>query len=1102
MWANQWLGGTANIGSGLQPAEPRSILAVRGTYESAFGEGEISSIVRLAAPVEGSAPAMRSLLYWNTVVALACAAAAVAGLVLAPPMEGVVAIWPAAGIALAALMIHGNGVAPGIFLANLLIHLFLKVPVPAALTISAAAMLGPAGAAWIVRWIKLDPALGSVGDALRYAAIACLQAVIAVPTIGVIVLPTPRSLPWEEVVDLWGRWAMADCISVLAVAPLLLWFFGPETAERRRVRTAEFAVTTAFLLIVTGICYSLSRPVGYPVLLVVMLIALRHSQREVGIAVLGVVTLVLGEIMYRDWLPLSGDRPSVIRVLDFLVVMSAGTLILGGLVAEARRKDAQLLRANQERLKQSETRFEDTFETSPQGMAIVALDGRWLRVNDALCRITGYSESELLASDFQSITHPEDLANDQAIMEKMLAGEISTTQLDKRCIHRSGKVIIVLLSVSLVRDAQGEPFNYVVQVMDITDRKRAEELWRFGLENAGDVVWDRDIPSGRVVFSGKVLELLGYTPDQVPSTSAAWRALVHPDDMAETKKKIKLLLEVPGYSYKCEYRVRCADGTYKWILSRGLVMSRDRDDKPIRAVGTIADVTEIRDLQEKLHQSDKMAALGQLTGGVAHDVNNDLGVILGSAEMILERTPAGSREETLSARILSSVQRSRDLVRRMLAFSRQAQIAPEPLELAGFLKSFVDTLGRTLGAGIQTRVSVADPDAVYWVHLDRSMLESCLINLSVNARDAMPDGGVLTLSLATEPGGTGGTDAVLLTVADSGSGMSEAVQRRIFEPFFTTKPAGSGTGLGLAMVYGFVQQSGGRIDVESRVGAGTRFLLRFAAGAKADPVRNDVQQPPPRPIERTVLLVDDNDVLRLTMREQLASLGCSVREAATYDEAVAILDSDVAMDFIFSDLDLGTGPDGMALAQWARKNGYQGPGAIISGHLTAGSDLPENWHSLQKPIELAVLRKLLAAASDREAPRASGQIAATAPSAILVVEDNADMRLIVLEALKRRGHRVVEAATGHEALHKLKGDTDIGLVLSDMGLPDMPGRRLIAEIQRLRPATSILLMTGSSSSEASNEDEPKAAPTLQKPFSTENLTRFVEEALARTSGPG
>ena len=157
-------------------------------------------------------------------------------------------------------------------------------------------------------------------------------------------------------------------------------------------------------------------------------------------------------------------------------------------------------------------------------------------------------------------------------------------------------------------------------------------------------------------------------------------------------------------------------------------MSRDRDDRPIRAVGTILDMTEVRRLQDKVHQSDKMAALGQLSSGVAHDVNNDLGVIVGSAEMILEGAPSGSREEVLSSRIISTVKRSADLVRRMLAFSRQADIAPQALDLVGFLKGFIDTLGRTLGAHIHTRLRVADRAQAYWVSLDRSMLESCLIN--------------------------------------------------------------------------------------------------------------------------------------------------------------------------------------------------------------------------------------------------------------------------------------------------------------------------------------------------------------------------------------
>jgi len=823
----------------------------------------------------------------------------------------------------------------------------------------------------------------------------------------------------------------------------------------------------------------------------VVLIAVLHSQREVAIAVLSVVALALWEVAYRDWLLIPGPPPSFFRVLDFLLFMTVGSLLLGALVAESRRKDALLLHANQELLKQSEARFEDAFDASAQGMAIISLDGRWLRVNAALCRIVGYSEAELLAMDFQALTHPDDLAHDLAAIREMLAGETGSRQFEKRYIHRSGKVVVVLLSVTLVRDADGVPVNYVVQVMDITDRKSAEELWRFGLEGAGDIVWDFDITNDTIVFSGKVQDLLGWDAERALTTGPEWRSLVHPDDLAEAARKRELLIKVPAYPYVAEYRIRCADGSYKWILSRGLVMARDRDNRPIRAAGTIVDMTEMRRLQEKLHQSDKMVALGQLSSGVAHDVNNDLGVIVGSAELILEGSAQGSREEVLSSRIISTVKRSTDLVRRMLAFSRQADIAPEPLDLVAFLKGFLDTLGRTLGAHIQTRLRVMDRGRDYWVSLDRGMLESSLINLAINARDAMPGGGVLTLSLTRETGGGREADAILLTVADTGTGMSEAVRRRIFEPFFTTKPAGGGTGLGLAMVYGFVQQSGGRIDVASEVGAGTRFLLRFpAVAAQGEAGDSAGRQEERERLACSVLLVDDNAALRITLREQLASLHCTVHEAADFEQAKAILGSGQAIEFILSDFDLGSGPDGMQLAQWVQANGDAIPGAIMSGHLKSFDRLPANWRSVQKPVRLADLKLLLA-------NRASASRLAPASATVLVVEDNDGMRFVVAEMLRRGGYQAVEAASARDALLRLKDDPSIRMVITDLGLPDMPGGQLRREIGERHPQVAVLLMSGTPSRPGEGSRAMAQGEVLHKPFSKEALTRRVEEALAR-----
>ena len=1042
----------------------------------------------------------------NAVVFLGCTAAAIAGLGLAPSADKLVAIWPSAGVALAAFLLRGNPIWPAVFLANLSVSVFLGVPESTLLAVSLAATIGPSAAAWSLKRMRFDPSLRSLKDVLQFVCVSCLAAAVAAPGLGIATVVAARTFTPAGAASLWAVWTMSQCLAVLTITPFLLWLHAPDHAPKQSPYPITFAISTVVLILVTAFCYAFSPPVGYPVLLVVMLIAVRYTQLEVSVAVLIAVVVALFEVMYRGSLSLPGTAPSLARVLDFLVFLGAGSLLLGGLVAESRTKDTLLLRANQDRLRQSENRFEDAFHAAAQGMAITGLDGRWLRVNAALCEMVGYGESELLATDFHSITHPEDLAHDRELTRAMLAGEMKSCQLEKRYIHRSGKVIVVQLSVSLVRDANGAPLHYVVQILDITHRKRVEELWRFGLDNAGDVMWDWDIAADTLAFSGKIQELLGCGSEDVPRTGGEWRALIHPDDAVWASQATTALLELPPRPYAREYRIRCADGSYRWILSRGLVMARDRDDRALRAVGTIVNVTEMRRMQDQLHQSDKMAALGQLTGGVAHDVNNDLGIIVGSAELILESAEPGSQEEALASRIIATVRRSGDLIRRLLAFSRQADIAPEPVELAEFLKGFIQTLARTLGSHIQSRLHIADVGSEHWVNLDRSLLESSLINLSVNARDAMPDGGVLTFLLRKEPDHEG-QGAVILTITDTGAGMDDAVLQRIFDPFFTTKPAGGGTGLGLAMVYGFVQQSGGRIDVESQVGAGTQFVLRFPAAAAPAQARTGITQSQAiRKFTHTVLLVDDNETLRDTLCEQFSLLNCVVREAATFDQAVTALRLFPEIDLIVSDHDLGDGPNGLAIAQWAGDNGYLVPGAIMSGHLIRSVPPLQNWRYLRKPIRLDDLRILLSAAvtgpgAGMEAPEIlrAGSPPATIARTVLVAEDNDEMRFITVEMLKRQGCNVLEAATAKVALQKIQDVPSIDLVLSDLGLPDMSGTDLANAIGSLKPDVKVLLMSGNASRSPPADGETKADSILQKPFNAEALKRFLADAVAGTA---
>jgi CheY-like chemotaxis protein len=299
------------------------------------------------------------------------------------------------------------------------------------------------------------------------------------------------------------------------------------------------------------------------------------------------------------------------------------------------------------------------------------------------------------------------------------------------------------------------------------------------------------------------------------------------------------------------------------------------------------------------------------------------------------------------------------------------------------------------------------------------------------------------------------------------------------------------------MVYGFVQQSGGRIDVESELGAGTRFLLRFPAVA---PVENTQSvQPEPAKFTGAVLVVDDNDVLRATLHEQLSGLGCTVHEAASFEQAVEILRSGAPIEFILSDFDLGIGANGMELAQWAQDHGYRMPGAIMSGHLKSFARLPPGWQSLHKPVRLSDLRPLLAAIRHPE-EHASTEKTAPGPrpaATILVVEDNEGMRFVVAEMLRRSGYHTDEAGSAHAALQRLKDDASIRLVITDLGLPDMPGSRLAETIRRQHPGIEVLLMSGTSSQTEREDVLPVLGEVLRKPFSREALTQRVEQALAQ-----
>lgn len=351
-------------------------------------------------------------------------------------------------------------------------------------------------------------------------------------------------------------------------------------------------------------------------------------------------------------------------------------------------------------------------------------------------------------------------------------------------------------------------------------------------------VWDWDIVEDRLLWDEATGRLYGRPSGQAEGGYAGWREALHPDDR-ETAEAAAQAAMLEGNRFEAEFRVRRPDGEERHVRASGLVL-RDAAGRPVRMIGLNMDVTEQKSLEEQLRQSQKLEAMGQLTGGIAHDFNNLLTVILGNAEMLAERPGQDPESRHQTTQILLASERASALTNRLLAFSRRQALQPRQTDIGRLLANLEEMLRRPLGATIALRVRVERdlPPA----HVDAHQLENALLNLSLNARDAMPGGGSLTIEASSAPDAEVEALQQLqelqpgrylrIAVRDSGCGMAPAVAEKAFEPFFTTKNIGEGTGLGLSMVYGFVKQSRGHVVLDSTEGRGTVVTLYLpCAGA-------------------------------------------------------------------------------------------------------------------------------------------------------------------------------------------------------------------------------------------------------------------------------
>jgi PAS domain S-box-containing protein len=503
--------------------------------------------------------------------------------------------------------------------------------------------------------------------------------------------------------------------------------------------------------------------------------------------------------------------------------------------------------------------------------------------------------------------------------------------------------------------------------------RNASDILLAVIDATPDAIFVKDLEGRYVLVNQAAARFVGRTPAQVIGRRDFE---LYPEETAKRfVQDDKVVLE-SGKPMSFEGVATSQSGTQAYLVTKGVY--RDTDGKILGIYGISHDITELRAAQDSLEQtrqalfrSQKMEAVGQLTGGIAHDFNNILMVILGNLELLRIRLPNADDATTeLIDETLRATKHGQDLTGDLLAFSRRRQLNPQPVAINSLVDNIVRLLTRTLGASVKITTAASRDAGIAMV--DPAALEAAILNIALNARDAMPDGGTLTIRTSraditqaprTEDDLPIGQYA-MLAIQDTGSGMTPDIVQRVFEPFFTTKTGGTGSGLGLSMVYGFAKQSGGIVTIASEVGRGTTVIL-YLPLTKNKPAAIATPSLPVNPTTTslTILVVEDEASVRSTVRRQLETLGHTVMVAATAAAALPILKTEPPPDVLLTDVVLGTGMNGIDLAEAARVFNPGVPVIFMSGFTAvpeAQKRISESGATLlTKPATLSQLERAL-----------------------------------------------------------------------------------------------------------------------------------------------
>ena len=713
--------------------------------------------------------------------------------------------------------------------------------------------------------------------------------------------------------------------------------------------------------------------------------------------------------------------------------------------------------------------------------------------------------------------------------------------------ERSERVLVGIAAQAAV--ALDNARLYRAAQLEIAERTKAQDALaqlNEGLEQrVSEVLAERDrlwdLSEDLLVvadYAGKLLRfspawtrVLGYAHDTL--MAQPYGDLIHPDDLPELLRLLDTL-RATHRPVRCQNRVRTAEGGWRTIA---WTLYADPVSEWLHGVGRdvtadLESAAALRQAEEALRMAQKMEAVGKLTGGVAHDFNNLLQVISGNLQLLTRDVAGNDKAEQRLRNALGGVARGAQLASQLLAFGRRQPLAPKVVNLGRFIRAMDDMLRRALGDGVEIETVISG--GLWNTLVDPYQVENALLNLAINARDAMNGHGRLTI----EAGNALLDDAytlrhadvtpgqyVMVAVTDTGAGMTPEVLGQVFEPFFTTKPEGQGTGLGLSMVYGFVRQSNGHVKIYSEPGQGTTVRLYLPRERQEEDLETEVDAGPIAGGTETVLVVEDDEEVRTTVVDLLSELGYRVLRAKDASSALAIIESGMPMDLVFTDVVM---PGPLRSPELARKARERLPNVAVlftSGYtdnaIVHGGRLDEGIELLSKPYTREALARKIrhvlrnqqqhnAARQAAEGPRlpAPQAAAVAAPPSegglqVLLVEDDELIRSNTAEMLHCLGHSVSEAGNADEALAALRTRRP-QVLITDVSLPGESGVALAEQALRILPGLSLVFASGMEVLPGAKEPGVLAgAIHLLKPYGMNDLDvvmRRVSEA--RLTGGG